>query len=122
MLAALIWAPTSCTKQEPATSPVTEAPRLPGTQFNSPLELWVYVQIKRTDGPQFVECTPSETALKIPACHDWWVEPKGDTTPQMLADSIRAGAISRVELSEATDSDLALLRGLTGLRKLSLRP
>ncbi|HDZ20913.1 MAG TPA: hypothetical protein ENH78_06435, partial [Phycisphaerae bacterium] len=88
--------------------------------FNSQLPLDVYI-VRTLDGDEErVGATPSETPLEIPECQYWWVKPRGRADMDKLSQEVLSKRIPGLELSNATDDDLAHLKGLTGLRMLNL--
>jgi internalin A len=112
---------------EPAPADGTAAKLYPARQFSSPVPMYVYVGDDLLDAgaPLFalppLGRTPADKPLDIPACDAWCVSP-ADTPLANVVKEMQAQAVPGLALPpSATNDDLALLKGLTGLQTLYLR-
>jgi hypothetical protein len=100
--------------------------RYPARQFNSKVPLYVYVCVNSSDAVTEVELqpvgrTPTDKPLEIPACDAWWVSPAGAPLADVIKE-VQAQALPGLALPPAaTNDDLALVKGLTGLQTLELK-
>lgn len=87
-------------------------------EFNSKLPLHVYVDAPNW-GLNYLGSTPAAQPIQIPACFVWWVKPaqRGGNLAA-LAQEVQTQAIPGLEIYDATDGDLVLLRDLRGLQWL----
>jgi Leucine-rich repeat (LRR) protein len=95
------------------------AKRYPARQFNSRLPFSVKADVEGDGRTRHIGKTPADRPLEIPACEGWWVVAR-EITNETVAE-IEAQSIPGLQLpSRAKDAGLAFLKGLTGLRILSL--
>ncbi len=88
--------------------------------FNSKLSLRVFAGRDADGGSEEIGRTPSSRPLVIPKGTFWFVIPTGPVDMRVLAKEIESKEISGLSLDDATDADLAHLKGLTKLQYLCL--
>ncbi len=88
--------------------------------FNSKVAFSVFIQKAPHGDGEFLGRTPSDKPLTIPAGASWWVIPFGPQDMAKVRAAVRAHGIPGLELTDASDADLAGLKGLTTLRMLGL--
>jgi Leucine-rich repeat (LRR) protein/beta-lactamase regulating signal transducer with metallopeptidase domain len=98
-----------------------EQPRFAARTFSSKAAFEVFVRETGSDPSRRIGRTPSATALEIPACYIWWVQPSGPVKDwDLLVREISQKNVPGLVLGSATDSDLKHLADLTELRHLDL--
>jgi hypothetical protein len=88
--------------------------------FSSDVAFDVYAVKATGEEAQLVGTTPSDKPLQIPPCLLWYVEPRDPVDMQKVRQEVEARKIPGLRLREASDDDLAHLKGLTGLQTLYL--
>jgi len=107
--------------QASANGEKPEQPRYAARTFNSKLGLDVFVQRTDADDRKLVGRTPSAAPIEIPACWLWLVQPTAPVKDwDLLVKEMTQNGVPGLHLAQATDSDLRLLTGLTGLQFLDL--
>jgi Leucine-rich repeat (LRR) protein len=97
-----------------AVQPLSEG----GLNFNSTLPLRVWAD--KGDGDEIIGTTPASTALWIPKCRWWAIEPLKDVGVAALQEDVKAFGIKGLKIRTATGQDLDQLKGWAGLQFLDL--